>query len=78
MKVTRTCMLDGKTYVMNIPSLTSDKLVHGTLLHQQGTSIQNSFPYLTADEREFLLTETPPDVWDKLIGPVNVSLSYSY
>ena len=68
MKVTRKCELNGKTYVMDIPNLTPDSLIHGTLLYQQGTLIQNAFPRLTPEEREFLLTGTPPEVWDEMFG----------
>jgi len=31
--------------------------------------VQNVFPNLTADEREFILTGTTPQEWDKLFPP---------
>ena len=31
---------------------------------QKGELIQNAFPYLTADEREFIKTGITPDSWD--------------
>ena len=31
---------------------------------QKGELIQNAFPYLTADEREFIKTGSTPDSWD--------------
>ena len=31
---------------------------------QKGELIQNVFPYLTADEREFIKTGIAPDSWD--------------
>ena len=31
---------------------------------QKGELIQNVFPYLTADEREFIKTGITPDSWD--------------
>ena len=68
MKITKRCQLNGQTYEMDIPALTPEKLELGLLLHEQGALIQNAFPYLSADEREFLLTGTPPDVWDKLFS----------
>lgn len=69
MKITKTCGLDGKTYTMEIPLLTPDKLADGMEKYENGMLIQDAFNYLNADEREFLMTGTPPEVWDKLIGP---------
>jgi hypothetical protein len=33
-----------------------------------GLLIQQAFPFLTADEREFIMTGTPPNVWNQIFG----------
>jgi hypothetical protein len=68
MKITKQCILDGNTYTMDIPKLTPKLLAEGMAKRDAGAMIQNAFPYLSADEREFLLTGTPGDVWDKMFG----------
>lgn len=35
-------------------------------LWQQGAFIQTVMPYLTADQREFLLTGMTPEEWDRM------------
>lgn len=35
---------------------------------QDGVSIQNAMPYLTADEREFIMTGITPEEWAKTFG----------
>lgn len=35
---------------------------------QNGTLIQDAFPYLTADEREIIKTGICPDCWDKMFS----------
>jgi hypothetical protein len=32
---------------------------------KDGALIQDAFPYLSADEREFIVTGIPPGEWDK-------------
>ena len=68
MKLTRTCQLDGKTYTMNIPALSPAQLEFSLKRWQGGELIQNAFPYLNADEREFIMTGTPPEVWDRMFA----------
>lgn len=33
-----------------------------------GALIQDAFFFLTADEREFIMTGTPPHVWDEMFA----------
>lgn len=33
-----------------------------------GQTIQDAFPYLSADDREFLLTGITPEEWDAIFG----------
>ncbi len=35
---------------------------------QDGALVQNAFPYLTADEREMLVSGICPDCWDKMFS----------
>jgi len=35
---------------------------------QNGTLIQNAFPMLNADEREFIMTGITPQEWDETFG----------
>ena len=34
----------------------------------KGALVQDAFPFLSGDEREFLLTGMTPDEWDDLMG----------
>ncbi len=34
----------------------------------KGKTIQDAFPYLSADDREFLLTGITPEEWDAIFG----------
>lgn len=62
MKVTRTDPFTGNenTLELNITQEQLDRW-HG------GELIQNVFPLLTPDEREFLLTGITADSWDKFV-----------
>lgn len=35
---------------------------------QDGELVQNAFPYLSADEREMLITHICPICWEKMFG----------
>lgn len=63
MKLTRQCQLNGKVYTMDIPKLTPELLQK---IERRTEVIQKVAPMLTPEEREFLMTGTPPDVWDKM------------
>lgn len=66
MTVTRKCLFNGKTYAMDMQKLTPEILQKVEARGKQ--SIQNVAPMLTAGEREFLMTGTPPSVWDEMFG----------
>jgi hypothetical protein len=36
----------------------------------EGALIQEAFPYLNADEREFIMTGTPPHIWEQMFAEV--------
>ncbi len=65
MKITKRSPLTGEenTLDLDIDMYDWQKWLRG------GELIQNSFPYLSADEREFLLTGLLPGEWEKFLGP---------
>lgn len=68
MKITSVCQLDGNTYTMDFPNMTIKQFLEGKRKWHSGVLIQEAFSFLNADEREFLITGTPPYVWDKMFG----------
>lgn len=64
MRVTRISPLTGKenTLDLDITQAQIDKWQNGGL-------IQQVFPKLSVDEREFLITGTMPGEWEALLGP---------
>jgi hypothetical protein len=61
MKITRTSPFSGKTNTKEL-DITEEQIRK----YQEGALIQNAFPNLTADEREFIMTGITPDEWDVL------------
>ena len=62
--VTNVSILSGKTNSMALP------IRQGQVEYWQrsGELIQNVFPHLNADQREFLMTGITPDEWDSAFG----------
>ena len=62
--VTKVSMLSGKTNSMALP------IRQGQVEYwqQSGALVQDVFPHLTADQREFLMTGIMPDEWDAAFG----------
>jgi hypothetical protein len=63
MRITRTSTLTGVTHTRDIPVKPEDLgawLVGGML-------IQSALPYLSAEDREFLLSGTTPEEWATLM-----------
>lgn len=60
MKVTRKSKLSGKEHVMDLPVTQEqlDRYATGNFL------VQDVFPNLDADQREFLITGITPEEWD--------------
>lgn len=58
----KTSPLSGKKNSMDIP--VSEERVRAWMKSDE--LVQNAFPELTADQREFLLTGILPDEWDEL------------
>lgn len=66
--VTRASIMTQKRHTMNITMNMED-----FRKWQNGKLIQDAFPYLTPDEREFLKTGITPEEWDATfeVGEVN-------
>lgn len=63
MLITRTSMLTGVTRTMSL-DVTEEQFY----AYQNGALIQNAFPHLSADDREFILSGITPDEWDTMVG----------
>ena len=61
--VTRTSQLSGKTRTQIFRMKWKDYL-----RWQEGVPVQRALPYLTADEREFLMTGITADEWEMVFG----------
>ena len=59
MKITKTSILSGitRTKEINVNQSQIDKWVAGML-------IQDAMPNVSVDEREFIMTGSPPEEWD--------------
>ena len=62
-EIKRVSDMSGKTNVMTIEFDMEDYKRWG-----QGVLIQNAMPYLTADEREFLMTGITAQEWKEMFG----------
>ena len=65
MKITKTSLLTGKPFTMDL-DITPDQLDE----YNKGEKlIQDVFPNLNADEREFIMTGYAPVDWDTIFPP---------
>ena len=62
--ITRTSKLTGITRTKYLP-ITVKQL---TLYFDHGELVQNAFPQLTPDEREFIMTGVTEDEWNRAFG----------
>ena len=53
---------------MAFPDVTALQMVEGKAAYDAGKLIQDAFPFLNADQREFLLTGLTPEAWNELFG----------
>lgn len=60
MLIEKKSMFTGIVHTMDIP-VTEEQLIHWK---ESNALIQNEFPFLTADQREFLITGVTPEEWD--------------
>ena len=63
MKITKTSIWSKKTRTMDL-DITEAQIENW----ENGELIQNAFPNLNSDEREFLLTGMTPEEWDAAFG----------
>lgn len=65
MELCNKSIISGNNNTMTLP-ITEDEYKIGVLALENGAYIQNAFPMLNADEREFILTGITPDEWETL------------
>ena len=65
--VTRTSELTGKVHTMDLP-LTPEQAEDGLYKLREGMHIQDAFPMLDADQREFIQTGITAEEWETLGG----------
>lgn len=63
MNITRESNLTGRIHIMKIPGISMQDI---TKFHNGNQLIQDAFPNLTPDEREFILTGITPEEWDSV------------
>jgi hypothetical protein len=67
MKLTKTSMISGKSHTMDIP-LDGQELNQCYNKWEAGALIQDAFPTLSPELREFIKTGITPEEWDELFG----------
>lgn len=58
----------GNPTSMIFEGITESTMSQGFARYNQGALIQNAFPFLTLDQREFLMTGMTPEAWDQGMG----------
>lgn len=71
MKITRKSRVSGIERTKEFPSVTEEQMERW----DHGELIQNVFPELSDDDREFIMTGITPDEWDELF-PENEDYEY--
>src|SRR5215475_13475552 len=71
MKVTRKSQLSGIEHTLDLPTVTQERLDEcwSQSSTGEGKHIQDVFPELTADEREFLMTGVTAEEWAAAFPP---------
>ena len=65
--ITRKSMFTGNLNTMEIP-MTQEAFQLAEARWQMGELIQNAFPKLNADQREFIKTGCTPAEWERVFG----------
>ena len=65
--VSRWCPITRQYATMDLP-ISQQEYESALKQWNDGALIQNCFPTLNADEREFLMTGMTPDVWKSVFG----------
>ena len=63
----RTCPFTQKVNPMTLP-ISEKQYWAGITAWESGTYIQDAFPTLNADEREFIKTGITPTMWSSIFG----------
>jgi hypothetical protein len=63
----RKCPFSGTLNTMELP-LTEWEYSEGMSVWEDGALIQNAFPTLNAEQREFVKTGITPEMWTKIFG----------
>lgn len=61
-------MFSGKTHIVELP-ISEEEYNKGMAAFRSGTFIQDAFPQLSKDHREFILTGATPEEWDEAFPP---------
>lgn len=64
----RTNDIDGKEYSMELPFTVEQFYLTEEMRENTGALIQDVYPTLTADQREFIKTGITPELWEKMFG----------
>ena len=64
MLITRKSWISGETHTLDLP-VTEEQL---DAYYDKGVLIQNAFPNLNADEREFIKSGITAEEWDEQFG----------
>ena len=64
MLVTRSSIFTGKVTTLDLP-VTSAQII----AYDRGALVQDAFPGLDADQREFMISGATPDEWAALFPP---------
>lgn len=65
MLITNKSRLSGKVHTMDL-NVTEEQIKK----FEEGELVQNVFPHLTADEREFILTGITAEEWKEAFKPI--------
>lgn len=66
-KVNRRSMATGNMNTMELP-LTEQDLMGGEYERAYGKLIQDVYPQLNPDQREFLISGSTPEEWEEMFG----------
>jgi len=66
-EITRMSQISGKCHTLEVPISWPD-FVTGYNKHKRGVFIQDAFPNLAPEYREFIKTGITPDEWNEMFG----------
>ena len=72
LKLSKRSSITGVVHTMDIPALSIEALLFWERLPlSKRPYVQDAFPYLSADGREFILTGINPEEWDASVGDLD-------